>query len=126
MRNYVSEGRQLTLAAPYAVDSGQGVLVGQIFGVAMGDAENGADVDILTHGVVDLAADLTDTWTVGAPVYWSDSRKLCIANTADDSSNSTDSNSGGDADALIGVAVASKGAGASVVRVKLGQPVTLV
>jgi predicted RecA/RadA family phage recombinase len=120
MKNLVQKGETLTLAAPYAVDSGEGVLIGQLFGVASGDAENGASVDIATVGVFDLAKTSAAVFTVGAPVYFDTATKTCR------SGNDDDSNSAGENDALIGVAVAAAGAGASTVRVKLGQPVTLV
>lgn len=120
MKNYIQPGNNLTVAAPYAVDSGQGVLIGQIFGVACGDAGNGAEVDIATVGVFDLAKWTTAVFTVGAPVYFDTATKSVR------SGNDDDSNSAGDNEALIGVAVAAAGAGASTVRVKLGPPVTLV
>jgi predicted RecA/RadA family phage recombinase len=120
MKNYVSPGNNLTVSAPYAVDSGVGVLLGQIFGVACSDADNGAEVDIATVGVFDLAKATAAVFTVGAPVYFDTATKTCRSGGDDDS------NSAGDNEALIGVAVEAAGAGASTVRVKLGQPVTLV
>jgi predicted RecA/RadA family phage recombinase len=121
MKNFVQRGETLTLAAPYNVDSGEGVLVGQIFGVASGDALNGADVDVVTEGVFDLAKLSADVFAaVGQPVYFDTALK--VAKSATD----TDSNSAGDNEALIGVTVAAAGAGVTTVRVKLGQPVTLV
>ena len=106
MKNYIAPGNNLTVAAPYAVDSGQGVLIGQIFGVACGDADNGAEVDIATVGVFDLAKDSEAVFTVGAPVYFDTASKTAR------SGNDDDSNSAGDNEALIGVAVAAE-AGAS-------------
>jgi len=120
MKNYVQPGNNLDVAAPYAVDSGEGVLLGQIFGVACGDADNGAEVTVATVGVFDMAKATAAVFTVGAPVYFDTATKTCR------SGNDDDSNSAGDNEALIGVAVAAAGAGALVVRVKLGQPVTLV
>ncbi len=38
MKNYVQPGNAITLTAPYAVASGDGLLVGSIFGVAAGAA----------------------------------------------------------------------------------------
>ena len=120
MRNYVQPGNNLDVAAPYAVDAGQYVLIGQLGGVACGDAENGAEVTISTVGVFDLAKPSAAIFTVGAPVYFD------VASKSVRSGNDDDSNSAGDNEALIGVAVAAAGAGALVVRVKLGSPVTLV
>ena len=67
MRNYVQPGDSLALAVPYAggVTSGQGVLVGALFGVAAVDAVQNAVIEAATQGVFDitkepaLAADTT-------------------------------------------------------------------
>lgn len=107
MRNYVQEGTRLTLAAPYALTSGQGAKVGQIFGVANGDAANGAEVRLDTQGVFDLTKVGSQAWTVGALIYWDDTNKRC-----------TTSASG---NLLIGVATAAvaSGAGDVIGRVRL-------
>ena len=55
MRNYIQPGHAITLAAPYDVVSGAGLLVGSIFGVASHDALSGAEVETQLTGVVDLA-----------------------------------------------------------------------
>lgn len=120
MKNLVQPGRTITVTAPANVESGEGVLIGQLFGVAAGDAENGASLDLVTEGVFDLAKATAAVFTVGAPVYWDTASRE--ANSGEDD----DSNSAGDNEALIGVAVAAAGAGASTVRVKLCTPVTLV
>ena len=36
MKNYIQPGNTITLTAPYDVNSGDGLLVGAIFGVAIG------------------------------------------------------------------------------------------
>lgn len=81
MKNYVQKGENLTIAAPYDVVSGGGVKSGLIFGVAAGDALSGADVDLVTVGVFDLPKVSTDTFAVGAAVYWNDTTKL-VTSTA--------------------------------------------
>ena len=45
--NYVQPGKTITLAAPYAVSSGDGLLVGAIFGVATASAAIGEAVSPL-------------------------------------------------------------------------------
>lgn len=119
MKNFVQPGNNLTVAAPYAVDSGEGVLIGQLFGIAAGDADNGADVDIATVGVFDIAKKSADVFTVGAPVYFDTATKTARSGTT------TDSNSAGEWEALIGVCTEAAGAGATTVRVKLTTPVAL-
>ena len=71
MRNYIKEGDTITLpAAPYAVTSGQGLQVGNMFGVAHADAANGAPVVIETRGEFALTKIGSQAWAVGASIYW--------------------------------------------------------
>jgi predicted RecA/RadA family phage recombinase len=75
MRNYIQPGHAITLAAPYDVVSGAGLLVGSIFGVASHDALSGAEVETQLTGVIDLAKVASQAWTPGAKVYWDNSAK---------------------------------------------------
>ncbi|MBT9291849.1 DUF2190 family protein [Prosthecodimorpha staleyi] len=93
MKNVVQRGEILTLAAPYDVAAGAGLLVGAIFGVATSPALSGATVEAAVCGVFELAKTSAQAWTVGAKVYWDDAAKLC---TTVNTSNT-----------LIGVAVAA-------------------
>jgi predicted RecA/RadA family phage recombinase len=103
--NYVQEGETLTLTAPYTVASGDGALIGSIFGVALADITSGDDGEFATCGVWDLLCVTGDAFVVGAKVYWDNGAKKC------DSSSSTTS--------LIGVAVQAKSGGTTTVRVRL-------
>jgi len=106
MKNYIQRGDDLTLAAPYDVDSGDGVLIGSIFGVAAIDAASGDDVDISTRGVFSLAKAGVAV-TLGAPIYWDDTAKVVT----------TDDDSGGNP--KIGAAVAAAADVAATVAVRL-------
>lgn len=68
--NLIQSGDNLTLTAPAAVSSGDGVLVGSIFGVASHDAANGAAVSVATRGVYSMTKVSAQAWTAGARVYW--------------------------------------------------------
>ena len=107
MKNYVQPGNTLTLTAPYGVTSGEGLLVGSIFGVAAGDAASGATVEAALTGVFDLTKIGSQAWTVGAKVYWDDTNKRCTTVATDNTP--------------IGVAVeaVAGGAGDTVGRVRL-------
>lgn len=105
MKNFVQDGDFLTLAAPYAVASGAGALVGSIFGVATADVANGADGEFATCGVFDLAKTSAQEWTVGAKIYWDDTNKVCTTTAL----NNT----------LIGAAVAAAANPSAVGRVKV-------
>lgn len=83
MKNYVQSGSNVTLAAPYALSSGDGALVGSLFGVAAADAASGADVVLVTEGVFALAKTSAQAWTPGATIYWDDSEKECTTTSTD-------------------------------------------
>ena len=54
MKNFVQPGNTITLTAPYAVASGDGLLVGSIFGVAAGTAALSESVEVALTGVFDV------------------------------------------------------------------------
>lgn len=99
MKNYVQPGNSITLAAPYAVTSGDGLLAGSIFGVASADAASGETVEVTLVGVFDLKKVASQTWTAGDKVYWD--------NTNKEATKTATSNT------LIGVAVVAVAGGAS-------------
>jgi len=107
MRNYVQPGNTITLTAPYDVMSGDGLLVGSIFGIAAGNAANGESVEASLVGIFDLAKTASQAWSTGDKVYWDNTTKV-VTKTA--TSNT-----------LIGAAVEAVGGGASdtVGRVRL-------
>lgn len=105
MKNSVQEGCVVTLAAPYDVASGAGLLVGAIFGIASSAALSGAAVEASRTGVFDVTALSTDTASVGAKLYWDNGNKR-LTTTA---SGNT----------LVGVAMAAKANGDTTVRVLL-------
>lgn len=108
MKNYVQPGVNVTLAAPYAVTSGQGALVGSLFGVASANYAQNELGEFVTEGVFDLTKIGSQAWTVGAKVYWDNTNRRCTTVSTDNT--------------LIGVAVAAAGNGANVTigRVRLG------
>ena len=77
MKNFVQAGNILTLPAPYAVASGDGALIGAIFGVAQKAAASGEEVAFLVTGVLDLPKAPSQAWAVGAKVYWDNTARVC-------------------------------------------------
>lgn len=75
MKNMIASGKTVKVPAPYALSSGDGALVGTLFGVALTDAASDADVVLDLHGVYELAAVSTDTATVGEAAYWNNTDK---------------------------------------------------
>lgn len=77
MKNFIQKGDNLEFAAPYAVTSGQGALVGAIFGVAaltLGSGERGV---FAVSGVFELAKVSAQAWSEGALIYWDNAARLC-------------------------------------------------
>ena len=98
MKNYVDDGATVTVAAPYAVASGAGALLGTLFGVAQAAAANAATVVLVTRGIFYLPKAASQAWTVGAAIYWDDTNKVCTTTATGNT--------------LIGKAVAAVGSGA--------------
>ena len=107
MKNYVQPGNTITLTAPYAVASGDGLLVGSIFGVAAGTAALGEAVEAALNGVYDLKKVASQAWAAGDKIYWD--------NTAKNTTKTLTSNT------LIGVATEAVAGGATdlIGRVRL-------
>ncbi len=106
MRNFIQPGNVIGVAAPAGgVASGAGVQIGALFGVASTTQAAGEAVEIAVSGVFELPKEATvDTFAVGAELEW-DAVAGRVAAL--------------DEGRRIGVAVASAGASAAVVRVRL-------
>lgn len=107
MKNFIAVGNVITVVASAAITSGQGILVGTMFGVAARDAASGAEVELNLTGVFDLPKAGSQSWAVGARVYWDDTAKVCTTASAGNT--------------LIGVATIPVGGGAAATtgRVRL-------
>jgi predicted RecA/RadA family phage recombinase len=76
-KNFVQKGDVLSLAAPYARNSGQAALIGVgLFGVAVTDLENAETGAFLMEGVFTLAKVEAQAWaSIGLAIYWDNSAK---------------------------------------------------
>jgi predicted RecA/RadA family phage recombinase len=107
MKAYVQPGRSLTVSAPAGgVLSGQGVLIGTLFGIAQVDAVEGAEVQILTEGVVEVPKTSALQIDVGDRLFWDATNKV-VNKTAT-------------AQLCVGVAVSAAANPSGTVRIKLG------
>ena len=104
MKNSIQDGEILALAAPYAVASGGGALIGSIFGVAVTALANTEVGSFQLCGVYTLPK-ATGAATVGAKAYWDNTNKNV---TATSTSNT-----------LIGVFVAAYASGDTTANVRL-------
>lgn len=82
MKNLVNDGANVTVPAPHDVASGEGVLVGTLFGVAQTAALSGAPVALELAGTYDLAKAGSQAWALGAQIYWDPEARLCTTTEA--------------------------------------------
>lgn len=75
--NYKHPGKIMPLTAPYDRTTGQGALVGALFGVATATVASGATGQFATTGVWTLTKATGEAWTLGALIYWDDTNKRC-------------------------------------------------
>ncbi|MBC7286006.1 DUF2190 family protein [Hoeflea sp.] len=69
MKNFVQPGATITFTAAAPVASGDGVLMGTLFGVASTSAEIGMPFEAALSGVFSLPKEAV-VMTAGAAVYW--------------------------------------------------------
>lgn len=81
MKNYLLSGKTWSVAAPRAVASGEGALIGVAFGVAANAYANGEVGEFDTVGVYTLTANGADTPSAGALCYW-DNTAFRVTTTA--------------------------------------------
>jgi predicted RecA/RadA family phage recombinase len=106
MKNFIQDGKTITVTAPAAVTSGQYVVVGAIRGVAAFDAASGDPVELATEGVFTLPKVGADNVAAGDLLYWNGTACTKTAGTG--------------SKPLVGVAIKPAGNGAATVPVKLG------
>ena len=68
MKNFVQPGLSVPMPMPYDRTSGQGVLVGALFGVVAVDALTGVTAEVAVNGVFDITKEAPLVIAVGARV----------------------------------------------------------
>lgn len=77
MKNLVQEGRKPTMVAPTGgVVSGQGVLIGKLFGIPLTTAAEGESFALVRDGKFTHAKNSAEAWTIGANLYWDNTNKV--------------------------------------------------
>jgi predicted RecA/RadA family phage recombinase len=106
MKNFIQKGEMVTVTAPAGgVTSGQGVIVGSLFGIAAKNATAGESVELATTGVFDLPKAPSAVIAAGARVSW-DAENGQVVLPADDMYP-------------IGIALLAAGNGTITARVRL-------
>jgi predicted RecA/RadA family phage recombinase len=111
MKNFIQNGHMITVPAPTGgIASGQGMIVGGLFGIAATTAPEGSNVEIATTGVYDLPKAPATVFALGDRVAWDDTAKV-IAPPATGLYP-------------VGLAITAAGNGAVTVRVRLDGTTT--
>ena len=106
MKNFIQRGDVITVTAPTGgVTSGQGLLVGNLFGVAATTAAEGESIEIATVGVFELPKLVSAVIAAGTRVAWDDTAKQVVLPAT--------------GMVPIGVATGAAGNGLMTVRVRL-------
>lgn len=79
MRNFIQQGDIITVIAPVALSSGQGVLIGNLFGVATTDAVAGGSLELATQGVFTLPKAANIALDACARVSWDAANNQIVA-----------------------------------------------
>ena len=107
MKTYIAPGHSITITAPSGgITSGQGVLIGTLFGIAQADAAEGTEAEILTEGVVEIGKTSALQIDVGDRLFWDATNKV-VNKTAT-------------AQVCVGVAVSAAANPSATVKLKLG------
>lgn len=103
---FIQPGRVITVPAPFNVESGWLVVIGDLAGVAAGDALSGEPLDLALEGVFSLQKDSAAVLTVGQ-VAWAADGEIVESES--------------DGDAPVGHVVEAAGAGVTTVKVRLSN-----
>lgn len=77
--NFVQRGDVVTVVSPSGgVTTGEGVLIGDLFGVATATVAQGGALEISRVGVHSLPANSGDTFAAGTKVYWDATAGECV------------------------------------------------
>lgn len=77
MKNFLHPGDSIVFAAPYDRKSGEGALLGSLFGVATIDVLSTVSAPFMTRGVFLLKKTASQSWAQGDAIYWDDTNKRC-------------------------------------------------
>lgn len=107
MKNFIQPGMNIDLSPAAAVQSGELVVVGKIFGVAVTDGAAGKPVSIATGGVYELAKKTGSgkSYAQGDHIHFDEAQKKCDVT----------------GDLIIGTAIEAASESATTVKVRLNS-----
>lgn len=82
MKNYIQAGDHITLTADADTTSGDGKMIGVIFGVAQETVLSGEPLVLVRKGVFELPKLEAQAWTQGQRIYWDDGNSRCTTSAS--------------------------------------------
>ena len=79
MKNFVQPGLSVPMPMPYDRTTGQGVLVGALFGVVAVDALTGVTAEVAVSGVFDITKEPALAIAAGVRVFWDNTNRRITA-----------------------------------------------
>ena len=79
--NLFADGDRTELTSPYAVTSGQGMLVGTLFGVALSSVAISTPVAVAHVGIWDITKEPSLAISAGARVFWDNANRRVTTTT---------------------------------------------
>ncbi|SEF44088.1 Predicted phage recombinase, RecA/RadA family [Alcanivorax sp. DSM 26293] len=106
-KNFIQRGDNITVIAAALAASGDLIVMGSLFGVALHDAAANEELTLKTGGVWELPKTSADTPAVGADAYWDDAAGEITTVSTDNTK--------------VGVFVEAAAGGETVCRVRLND-----
>jgi predicted RecA/RadA family phage recombinase len=103
--NFVQDGATVDAAANATVTAGTGMLIGNLFGIALNDAASGAPVRLRTEGVFTIAKTSALVISIGDRLFWDATNKVVNKTSA--------------AQVCVGVALSAAANPSATVQIKL-------
>jgi predicted RecA/RadA family phage recombinase len=82
MKNFISEGKTLTVTAGQDYTAGEGISLSDRAGVCQHAVANGSDVEVALEGVFNMTKLNTDTVAKGQKLYWHTSSKYVTTSSS--------------------------------------------
>jgi predicted RecA/RadA family phage recombinase len=83
MQNYLGDGDQIEFCAPAPLVTGQGLLLGAMFGVVLASVAEGQPGILSLKGIYQLPKNASEVWTVGEGLYWDNTNMYLTVTSAD-------------------------------------------
>ena len=105
MKNFIQNGKTITLTAPHDLSSGDALLVNALFGVACSNALAGEEVETTLEGVFDLPKKTEQQVDQGAKLYWDNTNRELTTTASGNTRVGASAKAAGPAEASVAIRI---------------------